>query len=241
MHPTTINWADYKHAYGSATDAPVHLAALLNSDADHAEAIEYLFGTITHQETLYSATLPVLRYCIAQLPELANDARDDVISWIAWVGVLTNRKDSETIHETDRVLDTFLAYGPLASSSYAWVFHQWRNHATVLAAQVRAQLENCPTTPLTVAAYGAWGGDTTPHLASDDLTMKIAAAWHNHSPDATAILAEALINPDLEAALEEFNSEIYIYDLLDEFFHRNPTQAEVTAIATSYAKSEFLP
>ncbi|KOX22605.1 hypothetical protein ADK67_23275 [Saccharothrix sp. NRRL B-16348] len=52
-----VDWASLDHAYGSAEDVPGMLRHAVGADdAIAGEAIEYLFGSIYHQGTLYSAT-----------------------------------------------------------------------------------------------------------------------------------------------------------------------------------------
>ncbi|MDQ6877724.1 MAG: hypothetical protein M3082_08500 [Candidatus Dormibacteraeota bacterium] len=56
----SVNWNLLSHAYGPARDAPDHLMALLNGDQNEkAGAVNYLYGAIAHQGSLFLATAPV--------------------------------------------------------------------------------------------------------------------------------------------------------------------------------------
>ena len=53
------DWSQLAHAYGPATDAPIHLDNLLSTEqAKQEAALEYLLGAVLHQGTTYSATAP---------------------------------------------------------------------------------------------------------------------------------------------------------------------------------------
>ena len=71
-----VAWAEVTHAYGPAVDAPDMLRQLMEGGDDLEEATEFLFGVLTHQGTLYSATLPVMRFCVRVLDQLSADATE---------------------------------------------------------------------------------------------------------------------------------------------------------------------
>ena len=53
----TTNWNHLFHAYGIATDTPEQLRNLINHDTKlRANAVDYLFGAVLHQGTIYSVT-----------------------------------------------------------------------------------------------------------------------------------------------------------------------------------------
>ena len=83
-----VAWAEVTHAYGPAVDAPDMLRQLMEGGDDLEEATEFLFGVLTHQGTLYSATLPVMRFCVRVLDQLSADATEQVVAWIQFVGSL---------------------------------------------------------------------------------------------------------------------------------------------------------
>ncbi len=56
-----VDWAALEHAYRAATDTPAHLVAVAVGDRRCQElAWSELWGTIHHQGTVYSATLPAV-------------------------------------------------------------------------------------------------------------------------------------------------------------------------------------
>jgi len=59
-----IDWSAFSHAYGPATDAPAMLRALLGGDKDRATALEYLWGALTHQGTVWTATPPATPFLL---------------------------------------------------------------------------------------------------------------------------------------------------------------------------------
>lgn len=64
------DWTALEHARGPATDAPEMLIALLDTDQGiRTKALGYLFNTLHHQNTLYSATVPTALYVAAILPD----------------------------------------------------------------------------------------------------------------------------------------------------------------------------
>ncbi|MEV0826647.1 hypothetical protein [Nonomuraea rubra] len=53
------DWSRLSHAYGPATDTPAHLKRLSDDDETAwVETIEHLYGEVTHQSAVYSATAP---------------------------------------------------------------------------------------------------------------------------------------------------------------------------------------
>jgi hypothetical protein len=52
-------WSRLSHAYGLATDTPEHLQRLVDGDdAAWSDAIDHLYGALTHQGSVYLATAP---------------------------------------------------------------------------------------------------------------------------------------------------------------------------------------
>ncbi|GAA1452839.1 hypothetical protein [Nocardiopsis tropica] len=71
------DWTRTFHAYGSAADAPDHLAPLLTGDPGGSErALGYLYSAVLHQGTVYSATVPAALFVagILDRPALAAPA-----------------------------------------------------------------------------------------------------------------------------------------------------------------------
>ena len=73
------NWASLSHAYGAATDTP-ELLAKLRTD-EWQDAISDLYGSILHQGTIYTATIPAI-------PELVTIAQDPTAPARAWAAHL---------------------------------------------------------------------------------------------------------------------------------------------------------
>jgi hypothetical protein len=68
----SIDWSALEHAYGPATTTPEYLRALLSPDESvRGEAVEHLWSAITHQGTVYSATVAATPFL---LRILADDA-----------------------------------------------------------------------------------------------------------------------------------------------------------------------
>ncbi|MCF3134506.1 hypothetical protein IPZ69_30110 [Streptomyces olivochromogenes] len=93
------DWAALSHAYGFATEAPEMLAALFDANQGvRTKALDYLHGTLHHQNTLYEATVPAARYAAAILPDprttwavdkkrhdFPGCMRAELLAWIASV------------------------------------------------------------------------------------------------------------------------------------------------------------
>nr|ALS91136.1 protein of unknown function (DUF2435) [uncultured bacterium] len=61
-------WASYEHALGAAEDTAAALTRLLDDDiAVRADALRHLEQTVHHQNSIYSATVPVALYVAAIL------------------------------------------------------------------------------------------------------------------------------------------------------------------------------
>ncbi|MFD3688162.1 hypothetical protein ACFWTE_25465 [Nocardiopsis sp. NPDC058631] len=69
------DWTRTFHAYGSGADAPQRLAPLLTGDpGERGRALDYLYGAILHQGTVYSATVPAALFVAGILDSPALDA-----------------------------------------------------------------------------------------------------------------------------------------------------------------------
>ena len=171
-----VAWAEVTHAYGSAVDAPDMLRQLMEGGDDLEEATEFLFGALTHQGTLYSATLPVLRFCVRVLEQLSADATEQVVAWIQFVGSLTRTYPkapyaAELRAEAISVVEALLALDAKKGGEYyTRALGAWRCDAeNGLSDRVRTRLQECPVDGGTLAALGTWGGDLSTYLTSDDL------------------------------------------------------------------------
>ncbi|MEH0985398.1 hypothetical protein [Micromonospora sp. CPCC 205556] len=64
------DWASLCHAYGPAEDTPSTLTKLIDDEpAVRADALEHLFNTVYHQNSIYPATVPTTLYLAAILAE----------------------------------------------------------------------------------------------------------------------------------------------------------------------------
>lgn len=208
----------------------VELLELLIKDdsGDLNEAVEYLFGTAVHQGTLYDITLPVLRFCIRMLDQFSPEATEWVVVWIQLVGSIIRdfpedpyaiqlHKENASVVEALLALDAKKGgeYYTRALGAWAWYF----DAEDELAYRV---LREYPVDGGTVAALGAWGGDTSAYLTSDDLGVRTAAAFHDRSKAGTAALIEVLSDPKTEDVWEQIiEPDGRINDVVEELVARD--------------------
>lgn len=211
----------------------VELLELLIKDdsGDLNEAVEYLFGTAVHQGTLYDITLPVLRFCVRMLDQFSLEATEWVVVWIQLVGSIIRdfpedpyaiqlHKENASVVEALLALDAKKGgeYYTRALGAWAWYF----DAEDELAYRVRARLREYPVDGGTVAALGAWGGDTSAYLTSDDLGVRTAAAFHDRSKAGTAALIEVLSDPKTEDVWEQIiEPDGRIDDVVEELVARD--------------------
>ena len=208
------------------------LQLLIKDDSgDLNEAVEYLFGTAVHQGTLYDITLPVLRFCVRMLDQFSPEATEWVVVWIQLVGSIIRdfpedpyaiqlHKENASVVEALLALDAKKGgeYYTRALGAWAWYF----DAEDELAYRVRARLRGYPVDGGTVAALGAWGGDTSDYLTSDDLGVRTAAAFHDRSKAGTAALIEVLSDPKTEDVWEQIiEPDGRIDDVVEELVARD--------------------
>ena len=223
-------WAEVS----AAISAPeVELLELLIKDdsGDPNAGIEYLFDTAVHQGTLYDITLPVLRFCVRMLDQFSPKATEWVVIWIQLVGSIIRdfpedpyaiqlHKENVSVVEALLALDAEKGgeYYTRALGAWAWYF----NAEDELAYKVRARLREYPVDGGTLAALGAWGGDTSAYLTSDDLGVRTAAAFHDRSEAGTAALIEVLSDPKTEDVWEQIiEPDGRIDDVVEELVARD--------------------
>ena len=243
----------------AAISAPeVELLELLIKDdsGDLNEAVEYLFGTAVHQGTLYDITLPVLRFCIRMLDQFSPEATEWVVVWIQLVGSIIRdfpedpyaiqlHKENASVVEALLALDAKKGgeYYTRALGAWAWYF----DAEDELAYRVRARLREYPVDGGTLAALGAWGGDTSTYLTSDDLGVRTAAAFHDRSATGTAVLMEVLTNPNIEDIWGEIELAGWINDLVEELVARDfsgiteAERARLGSLAIFCASTDYMP
>ncbi|MHA1230817.1 MAG: hypothetical protein ACTSRP_11635 [Candidatus Helarchaeota archaeon] len=83
-----INWAEYGHAYGSATDVPDCIRGLASKDKEVREkALWKLYGNIYHQGTLYSATLPAIPFLFELLESSEVENKDKIVEYLITLAI----------------------------------------------------------------------------------------------------------------------------------------------------------
>ncbi|MFF8969014.1 hypothetical protein [Streptomyces sp. NPDC014995] len=103
------NWAALEHGRGSAADSPTRLAALLEADQSvRTDALNYLYNTLHHGNTIYDATVPTARYVAGILSDprttravdkaeydFPGCLRAELLAWIASVaGEVTDEAEA---------------------------------------------------------------------------------------------------------------------------------------------------
>src|SRR5262245_57774995 len=78
-----VDWDELEHAYGPAADAPAHLRALLDGDAEACvDAVGYLDAALLHQGSVYSATAPFVAIVAQLLPRPHTAVTiEDILPW----------------------------------------------------------------------------------------------------------------------------------------------------------------
>ena len=243
---------------GAISASEVELLELLIKDdsGDLDGGIEYLFGRAVHQGTLYDITLPVLRFCVRMLDQFSPGATEWVVIWIQLVGSIIRDfpEDPYAIQlhkENVSVVEALLAldaekrseYYTRALGAWAWYF----DAEDELAYRVRARLREYPVDGGTLAALGAWGGDTSAYLTSDDLGVRTAAAFHDRSKAGTAVLMEVLSNPNIEDIWGEIELDGWINDVVEELVARDfsgiaeAERARLGSLAVFCASTDYMP
>jgi len=154
-----------------------------------------------------------------------------VVVWIQLVGSIIRdfpedpyaiqlHKENASVVEALLALDAKKGgeYYTRALGAWAWYF----DAEDELAYRVRARLREYPVDGGTVAALGAWGGDTSAYLTSDDLGVRTAAAFHDRSEAGTAALIEVLSDPKTEDVWEQIiEPDGRIDDVVEELVARD--------------------
>lgn len=243
---------------GAISASEVELLELLIKDdsGDLDAGIEYLFGRAVHQGTLYDITLPILRFCVRMIDQFSPGATEWVVIWIQLVGSIIRdfpedpyaiqlHKENVSVVEALLALDTEKGgeYYTRALGAWAWYF----DAEDELAYRVRARLREYPVDGGTLAALGAWGGDTSAYLTSDDLGVRTAAAFHDRSKAGTAVLMEVLTNPNIEDIWGEIELTGWINDVVEELVTRDfsgiteAERARLGSLAIFYASTDYMP
>jgi HEAT repeat protein len=79
-----IDWSTLQDAYGSATEVPGRLRALLSDDeAVRSEALSELFGSVSHQGTIYSVSAHVIPFLVELLATPQVKDKPSIIALLA--------------------------------------------------------------------------------------------------------------------------------------------------------------
>lgn len=71
-----VPWAQFSHAYGSATDTPSHLLALFSNEVEEREkALSQLWISICHQGSVYEASAVAVPFLIQILQEVPDEQK----------------------------------------------------------------------------------------------------------------------------------------------------------------------
>jgi len=118
-------WAQLEHAYGSATDAPVWLAALadLPTAAGEAEPWYSIWSALAHQGDVYPASFAAVPYVIQALASDPVLADDTYFHFPAWVEICRVKKGLEVPADLREAYFAALARLPdlaAAASAVPW-------------------------------------------------------------------------------------------------------------------------
>lgn len=92
-----LDWSNWDHAYGPATDVPETLRALASADQETREGAEWaLYGNLWHQGTVYEAT----QYAVPFLLEILEESDDADRDWIlVYLAHLANGSSYHDVHQ----------------------------------------------------------------------------------------------------------------------------------------------
>ncbi|WP_430782367.1 hypothetical protein [Actinoplanes sp. G11-F43] len=117
----TTAWAQLEHAYGPADDLPARLTALIDGEtAEFAAAMHTLAWSLTHQGTLYSATLPAARFVAAVLTDPRTSAgKAAMISWLdAVAGSAIEFEEFEHEPDADAIRAAIPSFYPAVAANF---------------------------------------------------------------------------------------------------------------------------
>src|SRR5262245_9723465 len=95
-----IDWSGLQHAYGAATTTPSYIRALLSTDVAAREAgVDHLWSAVTHQGTVYSATVAATPLLVRVLE--ADDGRPVRPTILAALGAIASGASYADVHRRD--------------------------------------------------------------------------------------------------------------------------------------------
>src|SRR5262245_17928238 len=90
-----IDWSGLQHAYGAATTTPSYIRALLSTEVAAREAgIDHLWSAVTHQGTVYSATVAATPFLVRVLAaEAGRPVRPTILAALEAIASGTSYAD----------------------------------------------------------------------------------------------------------------------------------------------------
>ena len=75
-----VAWEHLSHAYGPASDTPLHLLALLSNQVEEREyALEMLWSSICHQGSVYEASVAAVPFLIQILQQVPDEQKSSIL------------------------------------------------------------------------------------------------------------------------------------------------------------------
>lgn len=83
-----ISWKSLKHAYGPATDTPMHLLALLSEEEEERDkALARLWASICHQGSVYEASAVAASFLIQILEQVPDEQKPPLLDLLDGLAV----------------------------------------------------------------------------------------------------------------------------------------------------------
>jgi hypothetical protein len=140
-----IQWNNFHHAYGAASDVPDQLRALLSKHREaRGKALYELFGNIWHQGTVYSATPVAVPFLIEIVTETTSADRADVLGLLGAIAESTDgprTAHDEVARHADALRNLLRDSAPEVRAAAAYVLGQLAEHAAAIAPAIRATIE----------------------------------------------------------------------------------------------------
>ncbi|MFE9653028.1 hypothetical protein [Micromonospora sp. NPDC006431] len=256
-----IDWTQLTHAYGTAEDVPDLLRALASDDEDEVEeALGEIIGSIFHQGTVYSATVPA----VPVLVELASAASHQRSEILATVGMLADPHhaygdEAEEVREAvraqaDRLAPLLADPDPQIRADAAYTVAQCGDRLPAALLRDRWAVEEVPSVRAALAlALGlrdpAGAADLlAAALQQEEPPVRVAAVVAIHRaglpwPASAAEAFAAAVDPEVELdynwqregeALDELVSEAderFVVDLLGRLLTAAPQARKAAAYA----------
>ncbi|MCW3814678.1 hypothetical protein ONA91_09445 [Micromonospora sp. DR5-3] len=256
-----IDWTRLTHAYGTAEDVPDLLRALASDDEDEVEeALSEIIGSIFHQGTVYSATVPA----VPILVELASAARHQRSEILATVGMLADPHhaygdEAEEVREAvraqaDRLAALLADPDPQVRADAAYTVAQCGDRLPAALLRARWAIEEVPSVRASLALAlglrdpGGAADLLAAALQQEEPPVRVAAVVAIHRaglpwPAGAVEAFAAAFDPEVELdynwqregeALDELVSEAderFVVDLLGRLLTAAPPARKAAAYA----------